>query len=805
MTHDKKLHFLNEWFQQQGWMPLPFQLEAWNAIFAQASGLISVPTGAGKTYAAFLPALAEMHFSQPRSGLQILYITPLKALARDLEKAIQKPITDLKLPYRVERRTGDTSSYRKQKLVKSSPEILLTTPESLSIMLSDPKAQDLFKNLRTVIIDEWHELLASKRGVLLELCVARLKNQNAHLQIWGLTATIANLMEAAQVCVGSDRSPVIIQKHVAREIDLEIIAPAAIDQLAWSGQLGLKMLPFVLERLSPLNSTLIFTNTRNQAERWAQAIIQAKPEWKDILALHHSSIDKNEREKIEEGMKEGMIRMVVCTSSLDLGIDFSPVDRVIQIGSPKSIARLMQRAGRASHQPFMPCKIALVPTHALEIAELKAFRLALKEHIIEKRIPLKKCFDVLMQHMISCAIGEGFTKEALFAEIKTTAAFSDLTLEEFEACLLFLVSGGKALQAYPDYKKLLLEEGRYVVKDRQIILRHRMNIGTIASDPHVPVKLTNGKNLGVVEENFLAQLSPGDHFLFGGRILKLIQFRDLVAYVRIGKKAPKIAAVWQGSRLPYSMPLGALLRQVLDQKIDENHPEGKLLNEIVNIQQKFSLLPHRDELLIEITKTREGWHLFLFPFEGKAIHQGLASLLAFRLSQFHSDTFTLSCNDYGLEIITSKPIDPTLLNPHLFNPAHLDTDITHILNTYELGKGFFRNIARIAGLIFQGYPGQQKTHRQLQVSSTLIYEVFSQYDPENLLLLQARHEVIENYLEFNRLQEVLKRLTQAKIVIKHTTRLTPFSLPLFIERVSGKLSTETLAERIEKIKSSWKN
>jgi ATP-dependent Lhr-like helicase len=790
-----------EWLAQQKGDVLPFQKKAWEHVLKGESGLISVPTGAGKTYAAYLPALAEMH-ANPSKGLQILYISPLKALARDLEIALQKPITDLNLEYRVEMRTGDTKTSMRKKQKSHPPEILLTTPESLAILLSDSTSKQFFSHLKTVILDEWHELLGSKRGVLLELCMARLRKWNPDLKTWGLSATIGNLEEAAQICVGNHRPYTLITSALKREVNLESVLPDRLEKLPWAGQLGLRMAPLVSHVLSPNQSTLIFTNTRSQAERWHQALVELNPEWEPLMALHHSSIDKSERERIEQGMKEGTLRLVVCTSSLDLGIDFALVEKVLQIGSPKSIARLIQRAGRSSHRPMTPCHLAIVPTHALEVVELKGYRMALEAHEIESRKPLSLCFDVLIQHLATCAISGGFTKIEMWEEITSTAAFAALKPLEYDQCLNFLMNGG-VLHAYPEYHKLILEDDLYKIIDKQIIQRHRMNIGVIASDPHVPVKLTNGKTIGAIEENFMAGLEPGDRFLFAGRILELVQFRDLVATVRIGKGETKTAAVWQGSRLPFSAPLGRVLRKALRES-DEGYPETAFLKQISDLQNKFSYLPHEDELLIESLKTREGWHLYLYPFEGKLIHQGLASLLAHRLTREAKSTFTLSSNDYGLELLSKQPIHEGLLTSHLFRSDHLEEEVQEILNLYELARGSFRDIARISGLVFQGYPGKHKSHRQIQVSTGLLYEVFTKYDPQNLLLQQARKEVLEKHFEIARLKQVLERMANSRVVIKHPKRLTPFALPLYVERVSGQLTTETLADRIERIKAGWK-
>lgn len=790
-----------QWFKHKGWQPLPFQEEAWKQFAIGKSGIIAVPTGAGKTYAIYLPALDKLHHSS-KSGTQILYISPLRALAKDMETALQRPIDDLNLPYRVEKRTGDTTISQRNKQTKKPPEILLTTPESLSVLLSRKEAHKQFAHLQTIIVDEWHELLGSKRGVLLELCLARLKTWNPQTQIWGLTATIGNINEAAQACVGIDRKPVIITTSMKREVNLEAVLPETIEKLPWAGQLGLRQLPNLLERLSPDHSTLIFTNTRSQAERWHRALIEAKPEWENLIALHHSSVDKKLRERIEEQIKDGQLRFVVCTSSLDLGIDLPAVERVFQIGSPKSVARLLQRAGRSFHKPLAPCHIAIVPTHALEVMELKGYRLAVAEHKIEDRKPLRNSYDVLIQHLVTCAISQSFNKTSMWEEIKKTYAYADLTLEEYEQCLQFLTTGGRALTAYPEYKKLLVDSGIYSVDDPQIIRRHRMNIGTITADSHVLVKFAKGSTLGMVEEAFLTNMNPGDHFLFAGKRLELVQYRDMIAYVRLAKGETIHAAVWQGSRLPFSAPLGQLLRRVLD-KPGKEFPEDQFLESIGHLQSSLSALPHEDEMLIELLHTREGFHLFAYPFEGKTIHQGLALLVAHRLAKRASHTFTISVNDYGFEILSRKPFDETLLTPDLFTVEGARLEIQELVNLHEAGKRYFRDIARIAGLVFQGYPGKHKSNRQLQMSSGLLYDVFSKYDPENLLLRQAKKETLEQQLEQDRLEKVLIRLSGAKIVIKALKKFSPFSLPLYIERVSERLSTESLAERIENIKASW--
>lgn len=796
----KNENIILKWLAKKSWKLLPFQIQAWEKIYEGKSGLISVPTGAGKTYAAYLPALSRLH-EAPGKGVQILYISPLKALAKDLEHSLKEPISELMLPYRVEKRTGDTSATIKKRQKKSLPEILLITPESLSLLLSQKDTAAQFANIQMIILDEWHELLGSKRGVLLELSLSRIKSWSPKVQIWALTATIGNLLEAAKACVGLDRLPVLVTAEMEREVVIETILPETVEKLPWVGYLGIRMLPYVVGKLDPIVPTLIFTNTRSQAERWFRGIVEVKPEWESLIALHHSSIEKSVRTAIEEKIKLGELSFVVCTSALDLGIDFPLVEKVIQVGSPKSVSRLIQRAGRSLHRPLTPCHISLVPSQALQLLDMKAYKMAVKKHIIEDRFPLKKCYDVLLQHIVTCAIGGGIEEKSFYKEIKTTACFAELSIEEYERCLTFLTTGGRAFNAYSEYRKLVQREGLFTVEDPQIILRHRMNIGTITSDSYAVIKLIRGKSLGTIEESFLAQLKPGDNFLFGGKRLKLVHYRNLTAYVRLTKDKNTQAAVWGGTGLPFSAPLGDLLRKALNEEGEDQ--ESALLSEIKNLQNTKSHVPNEDEVLIEIVKSREGWHLFLFPFEGKIIHEGLALLIAHRLSQAMPSTLIISCNDYGFELLSKNPYDEQMLNSDLFDAIGCYDELKDLINLHEASKGAFREIAKIAGLVFQGFPRKHKSNRQLQMSTSLLFEVLEKYDSENLLLEQAKKETLDKYFSHDRLIKVLERLQSSRLVIKRLLHFSPFSLPLFVERLSQRISTETLAKRIEAIQKSW--
>ena len=815
---DPRLAPILTWFTQQGWQPLPFQLSTWNAYLAHRSGLVQVPTGSGKTYAAVMGAIAEHLHTPPQPGLQLLYITPLRALSRDIELSIRRPIDDMGWNLRVESRTGDTSSARKTRQLKTMPEILITTPETLAVMLSRPNAKDLFSSLQGVILDEWHELLSSKRGTQVELCLAHLRSLRPTLRTWAISATLGNISEAAQVAVGLGTEPVIIQSNLQRQTIIKSILPDSIDTFPWAGHLGLRLYEKLVTALDIEISTLIFTNTRAQSEKWYQALLYAMPDATEKIALHHGSIEASEREAIEAGLKSGQTKWVVCTSSLDLGVDFQPVERVVQIGSAKNLARLLQRAGRSAHVPHGTSEIFFLPTNALELLEISAFRRGLTAGDMETRRPRHQPYDVLIQHLITLACGGGFQADAILGEVRQTVAYANLTDAEFAWILEFITQGGKCLTAYPRYKKVVLENGSYKVTDRQIARMHRMGIGTITSNQAVQIKYTNRKKIGTVEENFVSKLKKGDVFFFAGRQLEFFMIKDMVAYVKSSTKKSTVTPTWGGGTLAISDTLSTHLRHELDTVTGNaiapqvsqrpTHPEINAeiacLLPILAAQDRISQLPTSQQLLIEICKTREGQHLYVFPFEGRFVHEGLGFLWSYRFAKQKPATFTVSVNDYGFEILAPKEYPfKDLFSPEFFSLEQLYDDIKASLNLSELTARKFRSIAQIAGLVFRGYPSAKKTVSQLQVSSSLIFEVFSKYEPNNLLLKQAETEVLDEQLETHRLAKTLDRLRQLTLVWQVTKRPSPFAFPLLVERLNSRLSNESLLERVERMKQQW--
>jgi ATP-dependent Lhr-like helicase len=800
-----------KWFEQQGWQPLPFQQETWQAYLNGKSGMIQVPTGSGKTYAAVMGAILEM-LQAPSPGLKLLYITPLRALSRDIQQSILRPIQEMGWNLRVESRTGDTSSSQKSKQLKNMPDILITTPESLAVMLSYKGAPERFKSLQAVILDEWHELLSSKRGTQAELCLSHLRQLQPQLKTWAVSATLGNVQEAAQAAIGLGCKPVIIQSNLQRQTIIKSILPDSVDSFPWAGHLGLRMFQELVDALDINRSTLIFTNTRAQAERWFQALSFAVPEHLDQIALHHGSIDVQEREAIEAGVKAGHIKWVVCTSSLDLGVDFQPVERVVQIGSAKNLARLLQRAGRSAHVPEGTSEILFLPTNALELLEISAFRSGLAAGDIETRRPLDKPYDVLAQHLVTLACGDGFKANECLETIRQTVTYSQLTDEEFDWSLSFIEKGGKCLGAYPRYQKVVQTEGLYQVTDQKITRMHRMSIGTITSNQAVQIVYTNRRRIGTVEENFVSRLKKGDVFFFAGRQLEFFMMKDMVVYVKNTTKKSTVTPTWGGGNLAISDSLSMHLRSEIQRFQSDANSNQKLNQElecmlpIASTQKRISHLPASDELLIEVCKTREGQHLYVFPFEGRFVHEGLGFLWGYRFASQQKATFTISVNDYGFEILAPKDYPfKQLFSDRFFDLENLYENIKSGLNISELTQRKFRGIAQVAGLVFKGYPSARKDTNQLQVSSSLLYDVFSKYEPDNLLLKQAEQEVLRDQLETHRLTKTLDRLSQLNIVWKETKRPSPFAFPLLVERLNSRMSNESLLDRIERLKQQWMN
>jgi ATP-dependent Lhr-like helicase len=801
------------WFTSEGWDPFPFQEEVWQAYLAGESGLIHAATGTGKTYAAWMGPVLEWLRDYPGGmpagapPLRVLWITPLRALAADTEAALRAPVEDLGLPWTVESRTGDTEPKVRARQSKRLPTALVTTPESLSLLLTWDDNESLFQHLELVVVDEWHELMSSKRGVQTELDLARLRRWRPSLRTWGLSATLGNLEMARDSLLGLDSAGAprigrIIRGLVPKALQVDSLIPATMERFPWSGQIGLRLLPEVISAVEEGKTSLVFTNTRATAEIWFQAILSARPDWAGIIALHHGSLDRETREWVEDGIRDARLRCVVCTSTLDLGVDFTPVDRVLQVGSPKAVGRLIQRAGRSGHQPGAVSRLTCVPTNALELVDVAAARDALAAGAIESRPPVERPLDLLAQHVVTIAVGGGFKPDDLLAEVRTARAYRDLTDAEWRWVMDFVTRGGSALSAYPEYNKVVERDGYYVARDRMVAMRHRMSIGTIVSEAAMKVAFVRGKTIGSVEENFVARLRPGDTFTFAGRTLQFVRVRDMTAWVRLAHESTPVVPHWTGARLALSPELAAAVRTKLGQARRGvfDGPEMQAVRCILELQARWSSIPAADELLIERVKTREGYHLFFYPIEGRLVHEGLAALFAYRLAQLGPITFTLAANDYGFELLAPDPAPlEEALEAGLVSSDHLLHDIPASLNAAELAKRQFREIARVAGLIFQGYPGNSKSVKQVQASSGLLYDVFARYDPDNLLLFQAHREVLEKQLEQSRLGRTLERLAAGRITISEVERPTPLAFGLLVDRAREQVSSEKFLDRVRRL------
>ncbi len=800
------------WFAARGWAPFPFQREVWQAIGAGESGLLHATTGTGKTYAVWLGALSRLRDVPLKNDglppLSVLWITPMRALAADTARSLQAPLDELGLPWSLGLRTGDTSGSERARQNRRLPSALVSTPESLTLLLTRADAREAFAGIQMLVVDEWHELLGNKRGVQLQLALARLRQWNPGLIVWGLSATLGNQPHALDVLLYPGRGR-LVQGRVRKELRIDTLLPEALERFPWAGHLGLRMLDQVVAELDGAATSLVFTNTRSQAERWYQALLEARPDWAGLIALHHGSLARAVRDWVEDGLKRGTLKAVVCTSSLDLGVDFLPVERVLQIGSPKGVARLLQRAGRSGHAPGRTSRVTLVPTHALELAESAAAQAAIAASHIEGREAPDKPLDVLVQHLVSMALGGGFRPDELLAEVRQAWSYRQLTNEEWDWALAFVRHGGHSLAAYPDYQRVAPDDtGVWRVPSRRLALRHRLAIGTIVSDASLLVKWWAkggaGATLGSVEEGFIARLRPGDCFLFAGRLLELVRVENMTAFVRRASGRQPAVPRWNGGRMPLSSELAAALVEQLGRAAEGDlpSPEMRLLAPLLDVQQRWSALPTPGTLLAEAHKSREGWHLFLYPFAGRQVHLGLASLLAWRMGQRAPASFSIAVNDYGLELLSPTEVDwPAALGPALFDTEHLLADVLASLNAGELARRRFREIARIAGLVFSGYPGAQKSARQLQASSGLFFDVFRQYDPDNLLLTQAQQEVLRQELEVGRLGATLTALQARRLDLHRVKKPTPLAFPLLVERFRESLSSEKLADRIRRLLS----
>lgn len=814
MTQKELIHIAEDWFQSQNWKPFPFQKQTWKAFLMGKNGLLNAPTGSGKTYALWFPIVLNYIYTNPqyktthKKGLKAIWITPLRALSNEIKLSANRITQDLGTQMTVGIRTGDTSPSERAKQKKAMPDLLITTPESLMLLLASKGYDAVFKECSAIVIDEWHELLGTKRGVQIELALSRLKTVAKEVRIWGISATIGNLEQAREVLLGPSsaafRESVTIKANIKKRITVTSIIPEQMETFPWRGHLGIHLLDSVIPIINSSKTTLLFTNTRSQCEIWFQKILAAHPEYAGEIAMHHGSINKETRRWVENAIREESLKAVVCTSSLDLGVDFAPVETIIQIGGPKGVARFLQRAGRSGHSPGKESVIYFLPTHAIELVEASALQRAVRDNTVEDRIPYLNSIDVLLQYLVTLAVSDGFLPDTIWPEVQSTFCFQTLTQEQWAWALNFITLGAQSLQAYDEYKKVeVLEDGRFKVNSRRVAMRHRLQIGTIVSDANLMVKYQKGGYIGMIEEYFISKLTRGDVFTFAGRNLEFIRIKDMQVHVQNSSKKTTKVPSWMGGRLTLSSQMSQLLREELytgNLLRRDRSPEINALAPIFRQQKLESIVPSSEQFLIETFKTREGYHHVFYPFEGRFVHEAMGSLLGYRLSLLEPITFSLAFNDYGFELLSDQPINiQQLLDNDLFTTAYMHKDLQKSLNATEMARRTFRDIAVISGLVFTGFPNKQLKVKHLQSSSQLFFDVFRDYEPDNLLFQQAFTETFEHSLEEGRLQESLERIASQEIVWMDCKQPTPLSFPIITDRLREKLSSEKLADRIKKM------
>lgn len=784
--------------------PFKFQVQTWQKFGSGYSGIVVAPTGFGKTFSVFLALISDF-LNNPekyKSGLKMIWITPLRSLSKDIAKSMQEAIDEIGLDWAVGVRNGDTDPKVRQQQVKNMPEILVATPESLQLLLGQKNHQRFFKNLQTIVVDEWHELLGSKRGVLVELGISQLRKYVPKLKIWGITATIGNLDEAMEVLIPYPIKKTKVTAKEHKKIEILPVFPDEVEILPWAGHLGQKLADKVVPIILQSKSTIVFTNTRSQSEMWYQLLLNVYPDFAGQIAIHHSSIDAESRIWIEENLSSGKLKAVVSTSSLDLGIDFKPVDTVIQIGSAKGVARFLQRAGRSGHSPFETSKIYCVPTHSLELIEVSALKEAVKQNVIEPREPQVLCFDVLVQFLMTLAIGDGFYPEETYERIKQVYTFQEITDEEWKSIIEFLTIGGSALKSYEEYHKVVvMEDGLHKVTSRRIAMLHRMNMGAIVSDAMLKVKFISGGYIGMVEEYFISRLKKEEKFILAGRVLEVAMIKDMTVFVRASKGKAQ-APSYLGGRLPLSSNLGQFLREKLSIALNPktSEKELKFLHPLLMNQEERSHIPKDDEFLVEMIKNREGYHLFMYPFEGRLVHEVMAALIAFRISKLAPISFSMAMNDYGFELFSDKEIPLNEENlDKILTRDNLMNDVISSINAAEMARRKFRDIAVISGMVVQNFPGQQRSNKSLQSSAGLIFKVLEDHDPNHFLVRQAYTEVFNMQLQEQRLVEAFKRIEKSKIILKFANSFTPLSFPIKVDSLRQTLTSEDLDARIQKL------
>jgi ATP-dependent Lhr-like helicase len=825
----------SRWFASRGWTPRAHQLELLSRARDGRSVLLIAPTGGGKTLAGFLPTLVEFAERSAKSrrlvptgndlrrtgGLHTLYISPLKALAVDIARNLETPVREMGLPIRIETRTGDTPTSKRQRQRRDPPDILLTTPEQVALLLASADAPYLFGNLRRIVLDELHALVTSKRGDLLSLGLARLWRLAPGLAMTGLSATVAEPEDLSRFLMpqpegGTSRADLVIADGGA-EPNVTMLPPG--EDLPWAGHSARHAFPQIYELIKQHKMTLVFVNTRSQAEMIFHAMWNINED-NLAIALHHGSLDVAQRRKVEDAMTAGRLRAVVCTSSLDLGVDWGDIDLVINVGAPKGASRLLQRIGRANHRLDEPSRGILIPANRFEVLECDAAIGAVADHA-QDTPPLRiGALDVLAQHVLGSACGEPFVADELYREVKTAAPYGGLLRSDFDAVVDFVATGGYALKAYERFAKIRqTTDGRWRVANPMVAQRYRMNVGTIVEADMLKVRLVRsragkgghtgpiargGRVLGEVEEYFIEMLVPGDTFVFAGEILKYEALVENAVYVsRSSSEDPKVPA-YEGGKFPLSTYLADRVRRLLAEPKNWPHlPES--VREWLRIQQWRSMVPGERDLLVETFPRGDKFYLLCYPFEGRLAHQTLGMLLTRRLERARLKPLGFVANEYALAVwglgdVALRIKRNELSLAALFDEDMLGDDLEAWLAESALMKRTFRTCAIIAGLIERRFPGQEKSRRQVTISTDLVYDVLRKHQGDHVLLRAARADAATGLLDIKRLGEMLSRI-RGRIIHKALDRVSPLAVPVMLEigreTVYGEASEAVMAEAAE--------
>jgi ATP-dependent Lhr-like helicase len=784
-----------EWFSARGWAPRAHQLAVLAHAEARESVLLISPTGGGKTLAGFLPSLAEITQRGPGEGIHTLYISPLKALAVDIARNLEAPIAEMKLPVTVETRTGDTPHAKRQRQRQKPPDILITTPEQVSLLAADPHAAHMLKGLRMVILDELHSLVTSKRGVLLSLALTRVQAHAPEAIRIGLSATVADpdALRAWLVPAGAAPAPLVLGAAGAKP-NIRILS--SVERVPWSGHSALYAIPEIYGEIQKARMTLVFVNTRSQAEVIFQALWEAN-ELNLPIALHHGSLDVGQRRKVEAAMGEGRLRAVVCTSTLELGIDWGDVDLVVHVGAPKGSSRLLQRIGRSNHRLDLPSEALLVPSNRFEVLECQAALMAAEENAQDTDYPMVMKLDVLAQHILCRACAGPFHPDALFAEVASAWTYRNLTRADFDKAADFVATGGYALRAYERYAKLKRQpDGTLRLSHPRLAMAYRLNMGTIVEDEMLKVRLAHAKRrlgkrvvvggrvLGEVEEWFLSQLTNGQTFLFAGEVLRFEGIDEFGALATRAEDSEPMVPSYQGGKFPLSTYLAQRVRQMLaDPGAWKNLPPQ--VRDWLSLQRFRSVVPKAGEMLVE-TFPRAGKHYMVcYPFEGRLAHQTLGMLLTRRLERAGMQPLGFVASEYALVVWTVRDLSLAvsagrLPLARLFDEDMMGDDLEAWLAESMLMKRTFRNAAIIAGLIERRQPGKEKTARQMTVNTDLIYDVLRAHEPDHLLLRAAWDDAAEGLIDAWRLGALLRRI-RGQIVHKALDTVSPLAVPVLLE------------------------